>query len=306
MNITLRVMERDEHGVVQQTGTKVFGPVKSSASDWVKAPRKMWWGKANKDVPHVTSAVKTKNRGYCGKVEGTIGYFHNDSNNVMQSQQLVGVYSWPFSNAHGVHVFPENFRRCLALFTARKAVKGNWINDKDEYSAPNEEHPDYEQWVNDCHVYSLFQSSSNQSSLRNIDYKGTKWNIENEFFWMSNAEMLELADEAGFDEMYNDALTFSEDRYMFKQLQSMTLSDDAQALLDLSKRLVRESMKMRKSSHKSKHEMHLASWDAGWYQARNGVLEEFYPNEYKAFVEKFKALEDRLREGVFEFGFLNP
>ena len=44
-----------------------------------------------------------------------------------------------------------------------------------------------------------------QSSLRQITYKDKLWDIKNEWFWMSNEQMLQLANENGFDELYHDA-----------------------------------------------------------------------------------------------------
>lgn len=304
VSFDLNVKKRNETGQIVGDGLKAFYYPQEIASEWVKAPRDMWWGKADKDVPHVSSAVEIKYTGYCGRVEESLGYMHNAGNNIMHNQQLVGLYSWPFSNAHGVHVFPENFRRCLALFTARKTIKGNWINDKDEYCAPNEVHPEYEQWVNDCHVYSLFHSSSQQSSLRNIKHKGKDWQIENEFFWLSHQEMVDLADEHGFNDMYQDAQTYGADQYMYKQLEGLALSPDAQEVLEESRNLVRQSMPFRAQAHYARPEMHLQAWDAGWYQIRKGILEDYFPKEYEDFVAKYKALEDRLRDGVFKFGFL--
>lgn len=300
----LTLKKRDEHGVVQNKGTKAFYYPEKSASKWVKAPRKMWWGKANKDVPNLSSAIEVKD-GYQGQVQGSLGFFDNDSNNVMKNAQSVLLLSWPFSGKHGkAYVFPQNFRRCVALFTARKSIKSNWINQKDEYCEPNEDHPDYDQWVNDCIVYSLFHSSSQQSSLRGIDYDDKKWDIENEFFWMSNQEVQGLADEHGFVDLYNDCQQFSQDRHVYKELQKGTLSPDAKDVLDRASQLVRDSMEMRLSAHQAMPEMHLNAWDAGWYQVRKGILEEYYPKRYKAFVAKYKALENRLRKGVFTFGFL--
>lgn len=304
MNITLKVMERDEHGQVVQTGTKTFGPADDPASKWVKAPRKMWWGKSDKNVPNLSSAIIWKD-GYQGHISGQVGYLVNDSNNVSENTSGVALQSWASSTKKGgVHVFPQNWRRCIALFAARKSIKSTWINQKDEYNAPDETHPDYDQWVDDCHVYSLFQSSSQQSSLRDIDYKDKAWNIENEFFWMSNAEMKDLADKHGFVEMYNDAVRFGKDRHMYTALQGLTLSPDAQEVLDMSCDLVRKSMPFRESAHHENPDLHLQAWDAGWYQVRKGILEPLFPKEYKAFVKKYKALEDRLREGVYDFGFL--
>jgi len=306
IDFDLTLKKRDEHGIVQKEGTKNFYYPTKNAKKWIKAPRKMWWGKGSKDGPQFTSAIVLK--GGTGKnINGDLGNMLCNSNNVAEAPTGTALFSGPFAYAKRglVNIFPQNFRRCLALFTARKTVKSNWINQKDEYCAPNENHPEYEQWVNDCHVYSLFHSSSQQSSLRDIDYGGKKWDIENEFFWMSSDEMKDLADQYGFDEMYQDAVTFgSSDRYMYEQLEGMKLSEDAQELLDEARSLVRDSMEMRVTAFYEKPEQHLQAWDAGWYQIRNGILKDYYPERYEAFGIKYRALEDRLRESVYKFGFL--
>ena len=226
------------------------------------------------------------------------------SNNIHKALQGTCIVSATFSDGHGIEVFPENFRRTTALFCARKTIKGNWINDKDEYQKPNTDHPSYEQWVNDAIVYSLFNPSSQQSSLRDIEYEGETWDIENEFFWMSHQEIQQLADEEGFVGLFNDTQQFPEDRYVYEQLENLTLSEDAQELLDTSKELVRKSMSLRERAAREKPEMHLRAWDAGWYQIRKGILEEYFEGEYENFVESYKEFEERMREGVYEFSFL--
>ena len=98
--------------------------------------------------------------------------------------------------AIALNIGKQNFDRVISLFTARKLITGSyatWINCKDEYMIPNTEHPDYAQWQADCIVHSLFNTASNQSSLRNIEYNGKTWNIFNEFFWMSREDIYELA-----------------------------------------------------------------------------------------------------------------
>lgn len=55
--------------------------------------------------------------------------------------------------------------------------------------------------------------------------------------------------------------------------------------------------------HQSNPEYHLHAWDAGWYQIKK-ILNEHFKDEYKVFVGKYKAFEDRLRPQVYELGFL--
>jgi hypothetical protein len=171
-----------------------------------------------------------------------------------------------------------------------------------EHSAPNESHPKYKQWNNDCFVYSLFHSGSNQSSLRQVEYKGKLWDIINHFFFMSRDEMMSLSDNSGWHEMYQMAKT-EEDRYVYKLLNEMNLSEDAKEVLESAKELVRKSFAFRKEFHCENPEYHLNAWDAGWAQLKP-FLKKYYKNDYDEFVKKFKSFEKRMRNGVFEFGFL--
>lgn len=276
---------------------------KYKASDWLREETKSLRGQGE-DAPQMTSAILWKEEGKGRQLDGWLGYLGNDSNNPYQNQQTM-ILSGAQSRNVGVSIFPNNLRKVVSMFSARKLTKTTWLNQKDEYLAPNTQHPDYEQWNNDAIVYSLFQSASQQSSLRQIDYKGKKWDIFNHFFFMSKDEMKALADENGWHEMYNDIVKHGDkERYVYEQLQTLTLSPDAQKVLDKARDLVRLSFKARMMVAADKPEYHLASWDAGWYQVRNGVLKEFFPEEYKEFVKLFHEFEDRMREGVYTFGFL--
>jgi hypothetical protein len=233
-----------------------------------------------------------------------IGYINNDSNNLMQ-QNVVFLASSVISANGNKSITPDKFNSIINLFTARKSVQQNWINDKDEYLAPNEEHEQYQQFTNDSIVYSLFNNSSQQSSLRQVTYKDQLWDIKNEFFWMSKEEMMELANNNNYNELYSDART-DNNRYVHNLLFGdeniyEQLSPDAKLVLDKVTELVRMSMKMR--SHFADNHNHLNSWDAGYAQLKL-VWKEYFPNEFKEFRQLYKNLEDRMRPLVYELGFL--
>ena len=202
----------------------------------------------------------------------------------------------------------ENILKSTTLFTSRRLVSGqyaNWVNDKDEYLAPNEEHEQYNQFMNDSVVYSLFNNSSQQSSLRQVTYKDQLWDIKNEFFWMSKEEMTELANNNNYNELYGDART-DNNRYVHNLLFGEEniyeqLSPDAKLVLDKATELTRMSMTMR--SHFADDNNHLNSWDAGYAQLKL-VWKEYFPEEFKEFRQLYKNLEDRMRPLVYELGFL--
>lgn len=151
-------------------------------SEWVREPLKEINEKPI-ELPNVTSALNVKEENARGKMlTGSIAYFHNNANAVRYNQTYVGLYESPCSAANGLSCVPQNFLRVTAAFSARKLINGNWINWTDEYLAPNEKHLKYREFEMDSVIYSLFENKSNQSSLRNVEYKGKEYNIINHFF----------------------------------------------------------------------------------------------------------------------------
>lgn len=291
----------NENGEIVEVGNKVVYNIDGlkTANDWCKEPIKKL---KPEDAPQISSAVKVKDSGRGTIVPNAIGYFGSNSNNVDMNMQFVAMYSSCSSRSHGYSITADNFDRCTALFSARKLIEKNWVNSKDEYLAPNTEHPAYNEFVNDSLIYSLFHSSSNQSSLRNVDYKGKKWDIKNEFFWLSNKEIENLSNTNGFTQTYNDART-SKERYVYNKLQTITLSPEAQDVLDKASDIVRNTFKYRELFNQEHPEYQIMNWDCGWYQIK-ALAKEYAKSDYEEFVKLYKKLADKMRPMVYTLGFL--
>ena len=199
-------------------------------------------------------------------------------------------------NAGGSHFITEsNYEDCVSVLAARNLISTNWVIDKDEYMQPNENAPEYKQYIKDAVVYTIF---GNQKS-----YRGEN-GYNNEFFWMSKQEMLDLAEKYNNDYTYEDALN-SEERFVYLKLQEIKddLSLEAKAVLDKAIDLVINSFKYREMFNESHPEYQINNWDAGWYQIK-ALLKEFMPNELKTFRTLYKQLGDKIRQQVYELGFL--
>lgn len=291
----------NENGEIVEVGNKVVYNIDGlkTANDWCKEPIKKL---KPKDAPQISSAVKVKDSGRGTIVPNAIGYFGSNSNNVDMNMQFVAMYSSCSSRANGYSITADNFDRCTALFSARRLVDKNWQNWADEYLAPNTEHPAYNEFVNDSLIYSLFESKSNQSSLRNVDYKGKKWDIKNEFFWLSNKEIENLSNTNGFTQTYNDART-SKERYVYNKLQTITLSPEAQDVLDKASDIVRNTFKYRELFNQEHPEYQIMNFDCGWYQIK-ALAKEYAKSDYEEFVKLYKKLADKMRPMVYTLGFL--
>jgi hypothetical protein len=296
------VLELSENLEITKTKEKKYpGLGQNLLSDWVRKVK----SKNTLDVPKMTSSLNVVEKGKAKISPDYLGYMYFDSNSPRVSQTQVSLLSSTYSNGQGISVVPNNLISCIVAFTARKITTSDWLNWFDEYLAPNEQHENFEQFKYDSLVYSLFESKSNQSSLRQVEYKGQMWDIKNEFFWMSRDRMKELADNMGYDELYNDARTAS-DRHVYKLLFGEEriydkLSPDAKAVLDKATELVELSMEMRQVM--ANDENHLNSWDAGYAQLKL-VWKEYFPEQFKEFRQLYKNMEDRMRPLVYELGFL--
>ena len=291
----------NENGEIVEVGNKVVYNIDGlkTASEWAKEPIKKL---KTEDAPQLSSAIKLKQDGQGKLVKDALGYYVNVSNNVYKNQTDVYIVSSCSSMAHGISILPDNFERVCANYVSRKLIVGNWVNSKDEYLAPNTEHPAYNEFVNDSLIYSLFHSSSNQSSLRNVDYKGKKWDIKNEFFWLSNKEIENLSNTNGFTQTYNDART-SKERYVYNKLQTITLSPESQAVLDKASDIVRNTFKYRELFNQEHPEYQIMNWDCGWYQIK-ALAKEYAKSDYEEFAKLFKELENKMRPMVYTLGFL--
>ena len=279
----------------------------NKASDWVKEPIKNL--KEKKKFPCLTSGLKLDTLGRDrNELSMMLGSLTLKCNNVKENSTGVLWLTSTYANGHCACACAcaENFTRCTALFTARKLIEGNWINDKDEYLAPNEDHPEYKRFEADATVYSLFHNSSNQTSMRKITYKGKLYDIPNEFFWMSKDTMMDLANEHHDDFMFNDART-SKERYVFNLLQKpeiqQHLSDTAKQLLSMATEMTVKSMKYRTLFESDHPDYHIHTWDAGYYQLKN-LWKEYLPEDFKRFRDLFKQFGNELRPLVYSLGFL--
>jgi hypothetical protein len=302
------IMEKSENGVFRK-GQKYLKPVKNKLSDWVREEIKDRKKDEKILLPHVSSALTISEKSHQRELkEGYLGSYVGLSNNVSNNTTGVGLFSTTPTQGNAsisLSIFNDNFDKMVTAFSARKLIISTWDNFKDEYSKPNKTHEEFEQFKYDSIVYSLFNSHSQQSSLRQITYKDKLWDIKNEFFWMSKNRIAELANENYYDKLYCDVDT-STDRYVYKLLFGKEriydkLSDDAKAVLDKATELVEKSMKIRQEM--SNDENHLDSWDAGYAQLKL-VWKEYFEEDFKEFRQLYKNLEDRMRPLVYELGFL--
>lgn len=290
---------------VVPTGTKVvYNSDGREASDWVRDPVR---GLKSADAPQMTSGLKVVSSGYGSLCDGAVGYVCMNCNSLQHSStEVFWLSSSQSSTAKlgGLSVLPgESFRRCTALYAARKLVPGDWANDKDEYLTPADTTDSYRQWNDDCHVYALLHGSNNCTAMRDVQYKGKAWRIKNNFWWKTREASRALYDRADTRTLYADVRGESEDSYLATILPTLDLSPEARECLAVLDGLFTRTLPHREAFATARPDLHLMAHDAGLYQLKH-LFREYDPAGWEALQRAFKALSDRLRPGVYDHGFL--
>ena len=225
----------------------------------------------------------------------SIGSYYSHGNDFMHNVSFVNIFNSGYKS-----IFKDNFSEVCTVISTRKLIEVNWKNNKNEHILPLSIPNNY---INDCIIFSLFNNSVYVGSLRNILKDNKLWDIKNEFFWMSKSEIESLANQHNIDAIYNDAHT-SNERFVYEKLQTISLSPEAQAVLDKANELVRSSFKYRELFSNEHPEYQLDKcWDAGWYQIK-ALINEYMDVDLKEFQTLYKKLADKMRPMIYELGFL--
>ena len=213
--------------------------------------------------------------------------------NVIQNNRHTYITNkYPKSGGGTLQVTKNNIFKVCIVHSIKNLITTNWIIDKDTYNM-NVDIPI--SFINDAFVYSMFGNYCCSVKIGDDQLK-------NEFFWMSKSEIESLALKYNNDYCFNDAHSSSE-RFVYTKLQDISLSAQAQDVMDKANDIVRKTFKYRESFNKEHPEYQINNWDCGFYQIKK-LCKEYMPELLKEFKEVYKVLADKMRPMVYELGFL--
>ena len=225
-----------------------------------------------------------------------IGCIYNAVNRTMLA-------TMPYAGNNGAKfmVTTDNYKDIISYYALTYLTHNSWKDGQNEFLIPNKNYLYYDNFINNALIFCIFNGDYDWS-LRNINYHDKLWDIKNEFFWMSKSEIETLANEYNNDDCYNDAHT-SPERFVYKKLQEIELTQEAQAVLDKACDIVRKTFKYRELFNEEHPEVQINNWDCGFYQIKM-LCKEYMPDLLKEFKEVYKVLADKMRPMVYELGFL--
>ena len=221
--------------------------------------------------------------------QGAIGYLLANSNDMQNAAQLTALLSSVYSAGNGFYVTRDNLWRIAVVFAVRRLIKPTWLNDRDQFLQPTGELSD--EFKSDCLIWMLFNGSNLTAGADGLEWNGRTWSLVNHFIPFTEQEV-------------GAAGRFESD-FMAQYIAGLTLSPEAQAVLDAGRHLWRQYHATR-FEKKIRDEFKLNRPDVGWYQVRR-ALEANADSEavdFEPFKAAYAALSGKLRPQVYELGFL--
>ena len=224
--------------------------------------------------------------------DGAVAYMCAGTNDVQNASKYVYLLSSSAARGNGFYVNCKNLWKAAVIFSVEKVIPHTWLNDRDQFLQPNCELP--EEFKNDCLVWMLFNGSNLTASANGLEWNGKKWNIVNHFIPFTE-------EDVGASDRF-------ESDFMVQYMDGKTFSTEAQAVLDEGKEIWAAYFR-QSFNHKIREELKLNRPDVGWYQIRQALKAQnesgnSVPVSFTAFESAYKALSEKLRPQVYQYGFL--
>ncbi|HEX8580216.1 MAG TPA: hypothetical protein VF655_11570 [Allosphingosinicella sp.] len=221
--------------------------------------------------------------------QNAIGYLLSNSNDLQNAGTKTAIFSSVYSAGNGYHVTPGNLWQAAVVFAVRMLIPHTWQNHNDQFLQPAE--PLDEDFKSDCLVWMLFAGKNLTAGADGLRWNDREWSLVNHFLPFTEAEV-------------GAAGRFESD-FMARHIRSITLTPEAQGVLDEGRALFRRFHSIQ-FPRKIREELRLGRADAGWYQVRH-ALEAYADTELTDFDPMrtaYSALTAKLRPMVYSLGFL--
>lgn len=281
------------HKLLYNTDSPNVKSLQQFLSDNTDKPSKMV-----KTILQFSSRYTTRDK----KIEvpkNEIGYIINDTNNVEASVSGSYLMPSPITRHLTTAIITKNtFLNQMVVFASRNAIDATWVNNKDEFLAPNTKTKEFKRLQAKSAIFSIFHSANNILSYRSDFHEAGCINLNNWFF-MSADEIKELADEFSNSVIYEDTIENANKPVMYQLLNELELDEQDKQLLNTAKAIVKHSFKYRDYFNDDNPEYAVNCWDASWNQIAM-VAKNFLPDELKEFNKLFSSYRETVQELVYK------
>lgn len=224
----------------------------------------------------------------------------SNNGNDMQHQNGCFLLSAPYVSAGAFSVTPDNFEKAMVLHAVKKIPFACWTNDRDQFFTPNTNNLSQE-FINDCIVWSAFADSNNCVSLKDIEYKGVMYQIQNSMYPFLLKDVKKW--QHSLSDFTLQLATANEDRFLANWLLKHALSQEAQKVMDCAKNLYKYFYKEASNTHWKNYK--IDTWDVGFWQIKQALKDiNLGESELNLLKTAHKQLGEKLLPQIYKYGFV--
>ena len=256
----LTTIALDRTGALVAEKTFAVRPNSSLLNAWIVPPK----ARADLALPlsnALTISINPRRKLWC---EGAVGFLFAGNNDLQNAATGTCLTSSIYTgrNGGGSWVLSDNLARSAIVFSVRRLIKPTWLNDRDQFLQPSK--PLSDEFKTDCLVWMLFNGSNLTAGADGLRWNDQDWSLTNHFIPFTEGEI--------------GAKARIESDFMVRYMAGMTLSPQAQAVLDEGRNLFRR-FHATSFPNKIRQDCKLGRADAGWYQVRR-ALEAFGDTQF--------------------------
>lgn len=309
------VLQSTKKGAVEKISTWEAKKIdeNNTLSGWFK---EIPQGKKSIDKPGTKNGIDapTSKTDRSRMSKDALGVLMQAGDALNDARMYVSIFTMGASRGNGRDINKDNFSRACVDFSVKRSVyidvdnkKELWIRDKDIFTTPSKDllTPEF---IADCVVFSLFDTQSNQTSLRDYEYKGKSYTVVNEFFPYDISAVEELSEEHHNADIQDDVIGHS-NRFVYQWLEDHKddISKEAQALLDEAWSLIEDSFPYREQFFQENPRYQVNTWDAGWLQVRRMIFgrdrtTDDFLDRKESFDKTLNTLGDKIAQAAYEDG----
>jgi len=222
----------------------------------------------------------------------------NDFQHLNQTALLSG----PYVSAGAYSVVPCNFEKSMIIHAVRRLLKADWTNDRDQLSQPNIE-PLPSEFVHDCIIWSVFSDSNNTVSLKNVEYKDKKYQIQNNLYPFTLEEIKGW--RCSMSDIALQIAAANENRFFATWLTGKILSNESKTVIKNAKKLY---MKFYENLNRIPWmDYKISFWDVGLWQVKAATKDrDFAIKERANLRDTHKILGEKILPQLYQYGFIPP
>ncbi len=254
----------------------------------------------NQYINKFISIYKTTN-------ENNVGYMDGINGNDFQHNNIVYVLNTKeqLPNPRGIWINQNNLIPVSIYYAVRKAIKANWLNDRDQFLNPNDNWKTNKEFQNDCLTFTIFNTNIQTKFGLNhwTPFTEQEVNAKEKFHsnFMSNYINGKLKTEQNFGSLFGDSTKIGA-----YENQPLEFSKEANSVFDAGKELwkyyhIQKDINVNANLYEIREHFQGRS-DKGIMKSKSA--DEKYTELITDLREKLNIVADKIKPKIYEYEFL--